>query len=329
VDRVHGGADHVLRRRCKIKGYAYQGNYIGPTLRVNPGDTVRINLTNGLGQPTNLHGHGMFMSPIGISDNVLRVMKSDTFNHVVWKLPTDIEPGTYWYHSHLHGLVEPQIFAGLSGVLIVDGLEQLLPPELQTIQQHVVALKDLQVKDGAILTKNIDSNAPTTRTVNGQVDPGLSVQTNQTQMLRLANIGADIWYRLRLSGTQFTVIAQDANPVAQVWTADELVLPPGKRYDVLVRWPQPGTQSLENPAVQHRAQWRQLPPAASYDSAGQRRRGSGCRVAHFNGAAVTARYRQGRPPDSDALQPLHRRDRLPLPNRVSRGQRDDGHHRHH
>jgi FtsP/CotA-like multicopper oxidase with cupredoxin domain len=126
---------------AKIKGYAYQGNYIGPTLRVNPGDTVRINLTNGLGQPTNLHGHGMFMSPIGISDNVLRVMKSDTFNHVVWKLPTDIEPGTYWYHSHLHGLVEPQIFAGLSGVLIVDGLEQLLPPELRTIQQQVVALK--------------------------------------------------------------------------------------------------------------------------------------------------------------------------------------------
>ena len=205
---------------AKIKGYSYQGNYIGPTLRAHPGDTVRIDLTNGLGEPTNLHGHGMFMSPIGISDNVLRVMKSGSFNHVVWKLPSDIEPGTYWYHSHLHGLVEPQIFAGLSGVLIVDGLEQLLPAELQSIQQHVVALKDLQVKDGAIVTKNIDSNAPTTRTVNGQVDPVLTVQTNQPQMLRLANIGADIWYRLRLSGTQFAVIAQDANPVAQVWTTD-------------------------------------------------------------------------------------------------------------
>jgi len=230
---------------AKVKGYAYQGNYIGPTLRVHPGDTVRIDLTNRLGEPTNLHGHGMFMSPIGISDNVLRVMKSNSFNHVVWKLPPDIEPGTYWYHSHLHGLVEPQIFAGLSGVLIVDGLEQLLPPELQTIQQQVVALKDLQVKDDAIVTKNIDSSAPTTRTVNGQVDPVLTVQTNQTQMLRLANIGADIWYRLKLSGSQFTVIAQDANPVAHVWTADELVLPPGKRYDVLVKWPEPGTHTLE------------------------------------------------------------------------------------
>jgi suppressor of ftsI len=81
--------------------------------------------------------------------------------------------------------------------------------------------------------------------VNGQVDPVLTVRTNETHMLRLANIGADIWYRLRLSGTQFSVIAEDANPVAQVWTADELVLPPGKRFDVLVRWPQPGTQTME------------------------------------------------------------------------------------
>jgi FtsP/CotA-like multicopper oxidase with cupredoxin domain len=98
----------------QVKGYSFQGQYIGPTLRVRPGDTVRIDLTNKLGQPTNLHGHGMFMSPLGISDNVLRVMKSNTFNHIEWKLPRDIEPGTYWYHTHLHGLVEKQVFSGLS-----------------------------------------------------------------------------------------------------------------------------------------------------------------------------------------------------------------------
>jgi suppressor of ftsI len=229
----------------KIKGYAFQGQYIGPTLRVRPGDTVRIDLTNNLGQPTNLHGHGMFMSPLGISDNVLRVMKAGTLNHIEWKLPRDIDPGTYWYHTHLHGLVEKQVFSGLSGVLIVDGLNELLPPQLQAVNQYVVALKDLQVKKGAIVNTNIDSNAPTTRTVNGQVDPVLTVRTNETQMLRLANIGADIWYRLKLSGTQFRVIAEDANPVAKVWTADELVLPPGKRYDVLVRWPNAGTQTLK------------------------------------------------------------------------------------
>ena len=37
-----------------------------------------------------------------------------------------------------------------------------------------MAIKDLQVKDGAIVRSNIDSNAPTTCTVNGQVNPILT-----------------------------------------------------------------------------------------------------------------------------------------------------------
>ena len=113
----------------------------------------------------------MFVSPIGISDNVLRVMKAGSTNEFVLDLPEDVEPGTYWYHAHLHGRVEEQVFAGLSGVFIVDGLQDRLPPELQDVPERVMAIKDLQVKDGAIVRSNIDSNAPTTRTVNGQVEP--------------------------------------------------------------------------------------------------------------------------------------------------------------
>ena len=229
---------------ARIRGYAYQGRFIGPTLRVRPGDTIRIRLRDRLGQPTNLHTHGMYVSPMGVSDNVLRVMRPGSNNRVVIKLPRDVEPGTYWYHTHLHGLTEEQVFAGLSGVLIVAGLRHRLPPPLRAIPQHLVALKDLQVRHGAIMTSDIDSNAPTTRTVNGQVDPILSVRTNETQLLRLANIGADIWYRLHMTGARFRVVAEDANPVSRVWVADQLVLPPGKRYDVLVRWPRGGTYAL-------------------------------------------------------------------------------------
>jgi FtsP/CotA-like multicopper oxidase with cupredoxin domain len=61
---------------AKVRGYAYQGQFMGPTLRVLPGDVVRIHLRNRLKEPTNLHSHGMYVSPIGISDNVLRVMKA-------------------------------------------------------------------------------------------------------------------------------------------------------------------------------------------------------------------------------------------------------------
>jgi FtsP/CotA-like multicopper oxidase with cupredoxin domain len=228
----------------QVRGLTYQGGFLGPTLRVRPGDTVRIHLRIELGEPTNLHSHGMYVSPIGISDNVLRTMKAHSNNDFVLRLPRSVEPGTYWYHTHLHGLVEEQVFAGLSGVLVVEGLQQRLPAALRDVPDRLLALKDLQVKRGAIVRHDIDSDAPTTRTVNGQVDPVLRVRTNRTELLRLANIGADIWYRLRLDGAQLHVIAEDSNPVARVWTADQLVLPPGKRYDVLVRWPRTGTFAL-------------------------------------------------------------------------------------
>jgi suppressor of ftsI len=228
----------------EVQAKSYNGQFIGPTLRVRPGDLLDLHLVNRLGEPTNLHEHGFHVSPVGLSDNVLRTMPSGSTNTVRVRLPRDLSPGTYWYHSHQHGLVEEQIFSGLSGILVVDGLTDRLPPELRRIPDRVLALKDVQVRDGAVVTRKIDSNAPTLRTVNGLLEPVLQARTNETELLRLANIGADIFYALRLDGARFAVLAEDANPVGRVWTADELVLPPGKRYDVLVRWPKPGSYRL-------------------------------------------------------------------------------------
>ena len=276
----------------KVQGFAYDGQFIGPTLYVKPGDTVKIHLRNDLDEPTNLHSHGMFVSPIGISDNVLRVMQPSSDNDFVLNLPKDVDPGTYWYHSHLHGRTEAQVFAGLAGVFVVEGLQERMPAELRDIPDLVLALKDLQVKDGAIITENIDSNAPTTRTVNGQVDPVLTVPTNQTTLLRLANISADIWYKLALDGTQFRVVAEDANPVAEVWTADELVLPPGKRYDVLVRWPAGRHPRAEDAGVQQRARGRHLPRATAGHRDGRWRPGRRRPLADVAGPGVGAGRRR-------------------------------------
>jgi len=223
----------------------YQGEFIGPTLRVEPGDTVEIRLVNRSAEPTNLHQHGFHVSPGGMADNVMRVMAPGSDNTVRVKISRKFSPGTYWYHSHMHGLVEEQIAKGLSGVLVVEGLTERLPPELREIPDRVIALKDAQVRDDAIPSEqDLDEGEPTTRTVNGLVDPVLHVRANQTQLLRLANISAGLTYRLELDGAPFAVIAEDANPVGRVWRADTLVLGPGKRYDVLVRWSRAGIYRL-------------------------------------------------------------------------------------
>ena len=48
----------------------------------------------------------------------------------------------------------------------------------------------------------------------------LSIAPGETQLWRLANIGADIWYELRLEGHEFLVVGEDGNPVWQSWYAD-------------------------------------------------------------------------------------------------------------
>ena len=69
----------------------YEGTVPGPTLRLKPGDVLRIKLINDMPpnrdpepidhslphqfNTTNLHSHGLHVSPSGISDNVMRMME--------------------------------------------------------------------------------------------------------------------------------------------------------------------------------------------------------------------------------------------------------------
>jgi suppressor of ftsI len=78
----------------------------------------------------------------------------------------------------------------------------------------------------------------------------MTMRPGETQLWRLANIGADIWYDLQLEGHTFAVIGEDANPVSGVRRAGHLLLPPGKRYDVLVQAPRAGTFELVSRRVQ-------------------------------------------------------------------------------
>jgi FtsP/CotA-like multicopper oxidase with cupredoxin domain len=133
----------------------------------------------------------------------------------------------------------------MSGVIVIDGLREQLPADLQGIYEHLFAPKDFQLDEaGAILLEDVPRD-PTTRTVNGQINPSLTMASGETQLWRLANGGAEIFYHLRLDGHAFHVVAEDGNPVWDVRTADALVLPLGKWFDVLVQAGEVGTYAFE------------------------------------------------------------------------------------
>jgi FtsP/CotA-like multicopper oxidase with cupredoxin domain len=229
----------------KVRGEAFNGTFVGPTLRARPGDQMRVDLKNEIDQHTNIHYHGFHVDPGGKSDNVFRhIAPGETADYVI-DLPETHEPGIYWYHSHMHFDSESQVFQGLSGMILIGDTRELLPERFRGIKRRLFGLKDLQVENGAIIAENIDSNAPTIRTVNGLVEPVLEVRPGATEVWDLANISADIFYDVAISGVPMLVIGEDGTPVEETFTAEDLVLPPGKRFEVLVQLENAGNFTLK------------------------------------------------------------------------------------
>ncbi|WP_327271172.1 multicopper oxidase family protein [Streptomyces sp. NBC_01224] len=240
----------VERRKVEVGGrklwaLTYNGSYMPPTLRIRPGDKVDLSMKNLLNEFTNLHVHGLHVSPSGNSDNIfVHIHPGQTF-HYAYQFPNTLRPGTYWYHSHAHSISAPQVAGGMSGVLIVDGLQEYLPAKLRHITEHVVGLKDFQVQGDAVRTQNLHIGASTNRTVNGQLNPTIRIRPGETQLWRLANISANVYYNVRLQGQRFHVIAHDGTPVDRIWTADSLLLAAGARFDVLVQGGPTGRTQLQ------------------------------------------------------------------------------------
>jgi suppressor of ftsI len=230
----------VERRKVQVGArrlfaLTYNGSYMPPTLRLRPGDRLELSMTNHTHEGTNLHVHGLHVSPRSPADDIFTIIRPGQTHRYSYRLPRTVTPGTYWYHSHEDSRSAPQVAGGESGIIVVDGLNTYLPASLRHITEHVIALKDDQVQGDSIKTEGLTIGAPTNRTVNGQQKPVIRIHPGETQLWRLANIGANIYYQLHLPGVKFHVIAQDGYPVKQVYSADSLVIPAAARFDVLVQ----------------------------------------------------------------------------------------------
>jgi len=224
----------------------YDGSYIPPTFRVRPGDLIRLRLVNRLDEPTNLHTHGLHVSPEGNSDNVFLTVPPGGTHDFTFRIPANHPPGLFWYHPHAHHFSNEQVRNGMSGALIVEGLLDSFPA-LRGIKERVLLLKDIQLDSGHVANRSI--GVRTTRTVNGLVNPTLVLPPGETELWRIGNVGANLYYRLQLDGHRFYEVARDGNRLARIVATDELFIPPGGRVEVLVQGGERGTHSLRTLAM--------------------------------------------------------------------------------
>jgi FtsP/CotA-like multicopper oxidase with cupredoxin domain len=301
---VHGRYHvlHVTKVRTVLPGAAdgepqqvemltYNGRLVGPTIRVRRGTLVRVLVKNGLpGKDanthegdiphgmctTNLHTHGLHVSPQDPADNIFLAIKPKAEHLYEYRIPHDHPAGTFWYHAHKHGSVAYQLTNGMAGALIVDGdgddnirdLEDV--PEIAAARDRVFVFQQFQYrinpKDkvarvdardiygnqpaGVTLPPGCDTpdvNAPLVQptAINGVVMPTYVIAPGEVQRWRLIHAGREdiiplVWQDEQGKPTDalaFNEVAMDGLATGTLTPKAEIDLSPSNRSDVLIKAP--------------------------------------------------------------------------------------------
>ena len=232
VELVAAAGVRLAGRDTRALGY--NGLSPGPTLRVRPGDELAVRLSNHLDQPTNLHTHGLRVSPQGNGDNAfVRVDPGASFDYL-YRIPADHPAGTHWYHPHHHGTVADQLYGGLAGALLVDG-----GPALPVADDRVLLVTDITLDpDGSVAAvgaaDRMRGREGALALVNGQHQPVVPAVPGQAQRWRVVNACTSRVLALRLEGHALQQLAQDGTFLPRPAARQQLVLAPGNRADVVV-----------------------------------------------------------------------------------------------
>jgi FtsP/CotA-like multicopper oxidase with cupredoxin domain len=217
------------------------------------------------GALTNVHFHGFHVTPRDVSpfgDTVLVHLGNGKWRYH-FKIPKNHDRGTFWYHAHVHECTNDEVTRGLAGLFYIGDSRKDLPKRFRKIKTRSIALKDVQTvpvpntSEVAVpptwkIDPALDFTKPTQRTVNGLVNPKMTIRPGETQMWRILNASAGVWYKVVLADAanesaldRFTVVAQDGNSLRHAVKQTTLLIPNGARFDILVHGPASGTRVLK------------------------------------------------------------------------------------
>jgi FtsP/CotA-like multicopper oxidase with cupredoxin domain len=234
----------------------YDGSFIAPTIRANPGDVVYLRFRNSLPYTTetnllghvknvtNVHVHGWHVSPgtdmaTGLPADDVHIPVAAGGGELVYCYDLAHQrPGSIGlYHPHVHGTVAEQVWGGLVGALDVsDGPIAALA----AFPARLLVLKDITLGDGepapyTMLGEYMHGKEGDLVMVNAQVNPYLPARPGEVVRLRVLNTSNARFYRLSLQGHALHLAGTDGGLLDKPYATSEILLSPGERIDVLVK----------------------------------------------------------------------------------------------
>ncbi|MFC6164431.1 multicopper oxidase family protein [Lactiplantibacillus dongliensis] len=227
----------AFRAGQTTKTLGYNGNYLGPVLQVNRGQTLAITTKNTLTQATSFHWHGAIL-PGNADGGPHETVAAGATKKVAFKVQQPA--ATLWFHPHAMGSTAKQVYQGLAGLIYVrDRASQRLHlPQTYGVNDFPVIIQDRQFTKQHQLdyeqAYQADGTRGSTLLVNGTLNPYLKVTTKLVR-LRLVNGSNARNYQLTLSNHQaMQQIADDGGLLSRPVAVQRLQLSPGERAEVVI-----------------------------------------------------------------------------------------------
>ena len=251
-----------------VRTYTYDGIVPGYTWELRGGDTLSVDLRNHLPhlppQPhmtmdrphhwttTNLHTHGLHVSPSGIADNIFLEVPPGERQRYEIPVPEDHPAGLFWYHPHHHGGVCQQVRGGMAGLMIVRGdLDRV--PEIRAAKERIMVLQSIELGPGYELLDPIPDPSKEQAffprknvlyTVNGTLKPKVTMYPGEVQRWRLLNAAEGKFMSLKLQEHELHVLGWDGLTIPAPEGVELVLLSSGNRVDLLVKAGRPGRYEL-------------------------------------------------------------------------------------
>lgn len=205
----------------------------GPTFVANRGDSVSINLANGLTQESTVHWHGMVVAPEQDGQPQDLVLPNGTRTYA---FPIDQRACLNWYHPHAHMLTGEQVCLGLAGAFIVRDAEESALGLPGGAYELPLIVRDANFDSAGNLVYNPRASGfvGNTPLVNGTRNPTRDVGV-ALYRLRILNGANARLFRIALSnGAPLWLIGNDGGLLPTMASTGDIEFGPGERLDVLV-----------------------------------------------------------------------------------------------
>ena len=220
------------------------GSYLGPIIRAQQDQRVRVRLENRVDEPTIVHWHGLLVPPEMDGHPRDAIQPGEEY---IYEFEVRNRAGTYWFHPHPHTLTGPQVYRGLAGLFLVSDEEEMaaglpagefdLPLIIQDRtfdrnNQLVYLQNEMMDRMMGFLGDQI--------LVNGQLDFVLSA-ARRPYRLRLLNGSNSRIYKLAWEDeSPLTIIGTDDGLLHKAVQRSYIMLGPAERVELWVdfaHWP--------------------------------------------------------------------------------------------